>query len=375
MTDFKGFNVQELEELLEQHDGQMLIFENGQAKAVILDPNRYPNLFQEEQKKGKILVTGGAGYVGSTTVETLLEEGHDVVVLDNLYSGKASNVSCPMIVGDVGDSKILDKIFSENKIDTVIHFAAFSKVEESVNYPEKYFHNNVVNGITLLNSMNKYGVKNLIFSSTAAVYGDPTEVPITEEHECVPTSPYGESKLIFEKIIKWYANAHDLSAVIFRYFNAAGASISGNLGETREEVTHIIPKTLRVAARQDEELKIFGHDYPTFDGTAIRDYVHVNDLALAHVLALHKLEKDKGVFIFNIGTGEGHSVNQVVDCVMEQTGKMVMTEYEERRVGDPAMLVADVTKAANELGFVTQFSDLETIIDTAWVWHKNRFRL
>ncbi|MBI2607523.1 MAG: UDP-glucose 4-epimerase GalE [Candidatus Doudnabacteria bacterium] len=363
----------------------MLVFEHGEPRLVILDPKRYPNLFldkevnpsglEEKVRGAKILVTGGAGYIGSVAVENLLASGYDVVVLDNLSSGKASNVSCPLIVGDIGDPKTLDKLFSEHQIDAVMHFAAFVKVEESVKFPEKYFQNNVVNSLALLNSMLKHGVKKLIFSSSAAVYGQPSSIPITEKHPCFPTNPYGESKLMFEKIIQWYSKVHGISAVILRYFNAAGASISGNLGEIREDVTHLIPKVLQVAAQQEEELRIFGQDYPTFDGTAVRDYVHVDDLALAHILALDKLTKDQGVFTYNIGTGTGYSVNQVVDCIMEQTGKMIMTEHAPRREGDPASLVADASLAFSELGFAAQYSDLPTIVDTAWSWHKKRFRL
>jgi UDP-glucose 4-epimerase len=380
MANQEAFNFKELSDLLKQHDGQMLIFEHGKPKLVILDPERYPNLFMDKSdvqphEKGKILVTGGAGYIGSHTVQRLLDQGHEVIVIDNLSSGKASNVDCPLVVGDIGNPETLDKIFTENQIDAVIHFAAFIEVEESVKNPAKYFQNNVINGVTLLNTMVKYGIQKLVFSSSAGVYGEPKSFPVKEEQDCNPTNPYGESKLIFEKIIKWYQHSHGLSSVILRYFNASGASLKGNLGETRDEPSHLIPRVLRVAAQQSDELSIYGDDYQTPDGTAVRDYVHVDDLARAHVAALEKLNHDSGVFVYNVGTGVGSSVHEVVNCVMEQINRMIMTKIEPRRAGDPAILVADATKIATELGFAPKHSDLETIINTAWLWHKNRFRI
>ncbi|HEV8601051.1 MAG TPA: UDP-glucose 4-epimerase GalE [Patescibacteria group bacterium] len=366
LNDYQG-----IEDLLVQHNGQFLVFEDGKPKFVVADPARFPNLFSPQQNSaGRILVTGGAGYIGSHTVAALLKQDYDVLVLDNLSTGNAGSVPCQLIVGDLSDTALLDKIFSENNIEAVLHFAGSIIVEESVLFPEKYFQNNVVNSLNLLNSMVRHGVKKFIFSSSAAVYGEPQHVPIDEDHPKHPTNPYGETKLFFEKILSWYQTSHDVSSVRLRYFNAAGASLDGTLGENRPFVTHLISKILRVAARQEEVLKIYGNDYPTSDGTAVRDYIHVADLADAHVLALAKLKKDQGSFAYNVGTGHGYSVAQMVNAAVEITGKMVMIEPAPRRPGDPAVLIADCSRIFRELGFKAQYSDLETIITTAWNWHK-----
>ncbi|MEJ0020975.1 MAG: UDP-glucose 4-epimerase GalE [Candidatus Doudnabacteria bacterium] len=320
--------------------------------------------------KKQILVTGGAGYIGSHTVKLLQERGFDVLILDNLSTGHASSVSCPLIVGDLNDKDLLKKIFSEFEIEAVMHFAASLIVEESVLFPGKYFENNVVNGLNLLDAMIAAKVEKIIFSSTAAVYGEPHYERIDEDHPRLPLNPYGESKLIFEKILKWFSQAYGLSSVSLRYFNAGGASTDASLGEDKAVVTHLIPQVLRVAARQQETLKINGNDYATPDGTCIRDYIHVLDLANAHLLALDKLNDDAGVFAYNVGTGMGHSVNEVVTAAMEITGKMIPIEYGPRRAGDPAALVADVEKIKRELGFNPEHSDLNTIIRTAWAWHQ-----
>lgn len=319
--------------------------------------------------KPKILVTGGAGFVGSHTVAELQKAGHEVLVLDNLSTGFLNNVSCPIIVGDVGDERLLNKIFSEHKIDAVLHFAGSLIVEESVFYPQKYFKNNSVNTLTLLSAMVRHNIKKFIFSSTAAVYGDPQFLPIKENHPCNPTNPYGETKLMTEKIIKWFVNAHDLSAVVLRYFNAAGASIDGSLGDRKEIVTHLIPRVLKVAAREEELVKVFGTDYPTTDGTAVRDYIHVQDLAKAHVLGLKKLNEDQGLFTYNVGTGQGHSVSQVIDAAVECLGKMIPIQNSPRRAGDSPILVADASMIKADLGFTPLHSGLDTIIKTAWQWH------
>lgn len=318
----------------------------------------------------KILVTGGAGYIGSHTVRELQAAGYDVLVIDNLSSGNPSTVNCQLIVGDLSDSSLLEKVFSEFRIEAVLHFAGLIIVEESVHYPEKYFQNNVSASLNLLNVATRHGVRKFIYSSSAAVYGEPKSTPIKETQECTPTNPYGETKLMFEKILHSYVDAHSISAVSLRYFNAAGASLDGRLGENHPVETHLIPRVLRVAARQEESLKIYGNDYPTADGTAIRDYIHVVDLARAHVLALGKLANDQGYFVYNVGTGSGNSVKQIIDAVMEITGKMVMLEQVARRPGDPAVLVADPAKIKQELGFSPEHSDLNTIISTAWEWHK-----
>lgn len=316
-----------------------------------------------------ILVTGGAGYIGSHTVRALQEKGLEVVVLDNLSTGHASAVTCPLIVGDLSDKQLLNRVFGEYKVDAVIHFAASLVVEESMLLPGKYFENNVVNGLNLLNAAAAHGVDKFIFSSTAATYGNPLEAMISEDHPRQPINPYGESKLMFEKILRWFSEAHGLSSVSLRYFNAAGASLDGKLGEDKQHVTHLVPRVLRVASRLQDELEIYGNDYETPDGTCIRDYIHVEDLAQAHVLALDKLNKDKGCFAYNVGTGRGSSVSEVVSAAMEVTGRMVPIKYSPRRAGDPAALVADVIKIKAELGFLPKHSDLQTILRTSWNWH------
>ena len=319
---------------------------------------------------GKILVTGGAGYIGSHTVKLLQEQGFDILVYDNLSTGHASSVSCPLIVGDLSDKALLNKIFDEYEITAVVHFAASLLVEESVLFPNKYFQNNVANGLNLLQAMIDHKVNKIIFSSTCAVYGQPHEKTIDENHSRLPINPYGESKLMFEKILKWYGEAFDLSSVILRYFNAGGASLDASNGEDKKTVTHLIPQVLRVASRQQDVVKIFGNDYGTADGTCVRDYIHVLDLAQAHVLALNKLLQESGTFVYNVGTGTGHSVCDVVNTAMEVTGKMIPIEFAPRRPGDPESLVADAQKIRSELGFEPQYSDLRSIISTAWTWHQ-----
>ena len=318
----------------------------------------------------KILVTGGAGYIGSHTVKLLQEQGHDVIVLDNLSTGHAHAVNCPLIVGDLADKNLLNKIFGEYDIDAVVHFAASLIVEESTVVPGKYFQNNVVNGINLVNAMAAHGVRKMVFSSTAAVYGEPHYSPVDEEHPKFPINPYGETKLMFEKILKWYSSAHGLSSVSLRYFNASGASVDASLGEEKYNVTHLVPRVLNVAAKQQAVLEVYGNDYPTADGTCIRDYIHVQDLAQAHVLALGKLEKDSGCFAYNVATGRGASVAEIIGAAMEVTGKMITIQYSPRRPGDPASLIADATKIKIELGFEPKYSDVQTILSTAWTWYQ-----
>lgn len=360
-------NLKQLEELLNQNDGRYLVIENDQPKLVILDAVKYP---QPIPGKGKVLVTGGAGYIGSITVRMLIQAGFDVLVFDNLSSGHAENVKSNLIIGELADTPLLDRIFEEHKIEAVVHFAGFIRVDESVSHPDKYFQNNVANGLNLLNAMVKHGVKNIVYSSSAAVYGDPQYTPIDEDHPKQPVNPYGESKLMFEKILSCYHKSHSVSSVSFRYFNAAGALPESGLGENHPVETHLIPKILDVAARRQDSLKVFGSDYATPDGTAIRDYVHVADIAQAHVLGLQKLQKEPGVFVYNVGSSKGFSILQVIDAVMETTGKMIMIEKMPRRAGDPPILVADNKKVKEELGLELKNSDLANIIATAWEWHQ-----
>ncbi|MBI2355830.1 MAG: UDP-glucose 4-epimerase GalE [Candidatus Doudnabacteria bacterium] len=360
---------QELEELLKEHNGEFLVFDNERPRLVILDPQKYDNFGLADSSSGKILVTGGAGYIGSHVVLALQKLGSSVVVIDDLSTGSMESIGGKLVVGSLADTNLLKEIFSRNQIEVVLHFAGSIIVEESVLNPSKYFQNNVVNGLNLLNCMVQFGVKKLVYSSSAAVYGNPQTVPIREEHPCQPTNPYGETKLIFEKILNWYQQSHGIASVILRYFNAAGADPDGKLGENHPVETHLIPRILRVASRQEEVLKIFGTDYPTADGTAVRDYIHVADLADAHILALNKLEQEAGCFTYNVGTGVGHSVKEVVDAAMELTGKMVMIDPSPRRPGDPAVLVADADRIKHELGFRPKYSDLSTIIAHAWNWH------
>ncbi len=363
----------ELSKLLRENNGRYVVFDNGRPDLVVFDAKKYNHLVAKQSSSKKILVTGGAGYIGSHTVADLLDHEHEVIVLDNLSSGDLSRVPCPVIIGDLSDPVLLDKIFEQHDIDAVIHFAGSIIVEESVLNPSKYFSNNVSGSINLFNAMIKHGVKKLVFSSSAAVYGNPRYIPINEDHNCQPTSPYGESKLMIEKVLSFYHNAHDLSSVVFRYFNAAGGSPEAKLGEAHPIETHLIPRILRVANKQEEVLQVYGYDYPTPDGTAVRDYIHVKDLARAHVLALEKINSESGNFVYNVGTGKGYSVAQIVDTVIELTGKMVTIQKSERRPGDPPILVADNKKIKAELGFEPQHSSLETIISSAWDWHKSRF--
>jgi UDP-glucose 4-epimerase len=368
-----AFNSQEIEDLLAKNNGQYLVFENDKPKFVVLDPVRYPHFANYDKSRPNILVTGGAGYIGSHVVLELLAQNLNPIILDNLSNCAVPNLGCPFIVGELENAELLDKVFEQYNIDAVVHLAGSIIVEESVLLPEKYFHNNIVAGINLLNSMLRHGVKKLVYSSSAAVYGSPRYVPIDEIHATEPLNPYGETKLIFEKIVNWYTKAHDLNAVTFRYFNAAGADPQGRAGERHFIETHLIPRIFQVANKEVDSMKIFGYDYPTADGTCIRDYVHVSDIAHAHALAIKKLEDDTGSFTYNIGTGKGYSNQEIVDKVVEVTSRMVPIERMERRVGDPPVLVADSKKAQKELGLELKHSDLDTIVRTAWNWHKKMF--
>jgi UDP-glucose 4-epimerase len=312
-----------------------------------------------------ILVTGGAGYIGSVVVEECISAGHKTFVIDNLEKGHREMVhpDAGFFEGDFGDSELMERIFREENIDTVIHMAAYSLVGESVDHPAKYYHNNVINGLSLLNTMVASGVKNIVFSSTAATYGEPEKYPITEDFPNVPTNPYGESKLAFERALKWYERAHGVRYVSLRYFNAAGAT--ERCGELHDPETHIIPIVLQAAAGTRDSVQIYGDDYSTKDGTCVRDYIHVTDLARAHVLAVASRKSG----IYNLGCGgEGYTVREVIDTAREVTGREIKAEVAPRRPGDPAVLVAGSGRIKEELGWTPEYQDLRVIIESAWNW-------
>lgn len=318
-----------------------------------------------------VLVTGGAGYIGSHAVAALLEKGEEVVVVDNLYQGhREALLGGKLYVGDLRDEAFLDQVFAENDIDGVIHFAANSLVGESMQNPGKYYHNNVYGTLCLLEAMNKANVKRIVFSSTAATYGEPEKVPIGEYDRTLPTNAYGETKLAMEKMIRWFDHAHGIKFVSLRYFNAAGAHESGKIGEDHSPESHLIPLVLQVALGQREFISVFGDDYPTEDGTCIRDYIHVSDLSDAHVLALDRLRNGGDSAIYNLGNGTGFSVKQVIDLAREVTGHPIPAKIEARRAGDPAVLVASSERARTELGWNPRRDKLKDIISSAWEWHR-----
>jgi len=317
----------------------------------------------------KILVVGGAGYIGSHMVKQLSQAGSDVITLDNLSYGYRDAVKYGEFVeGDLGDSKVLDSIFSSNDIDAVMHFAGFIQVGESVIKPSMYYHNNVSNTLTLLDTMLKHQVKNFIFSSTAAIFGEPDYTPIDEKHNRQPINPYGHSKLMIEQVLDDYDKAYGMSATCLRYFNAAGADPEGELGERHVPETHLIPLILQAASGRREDIKVFGDDYATDDGTCVRDYIHINDLCDAHSLALQKMIADDKSARYNLGNGKGFSVKQVIDVAKHVSGNDFKVNIEPRRSGDPAVLVADATLAKNELNWQPKFAELEDIVKTAWQW-------
>jgi UDP-glucose 4-epimerase len=319
-----------------------------------------------------VLVTGGAGYIGSHTVAELLDRGEDVVIIDSLQQGnKIAVLGGKLYAGDLKDGDFLDKVFKENDIDAVIHFAANSLVGESMKNPGKYYTNNVFGTLCLLEKMNEHNVKNIVFSSTAATYGEPDNVPIRETDRTEPTNAYGETKLAMEKMMKWFDVAHGIKYVSLRYFNAAGAHESGNIGEDHDPETHLIPLILQVALGKRPHISIFGDDYPTADGTCIRDYVHVTDLADAHILALEKLRKGGESGVYNLGNGKGFSVKEVIEAARKVTGHPIPAVVESRRAGDPAVLVASSERIKEDLGWNPQRASLEAMIESAWTWHQN----
>ena len=320
----------------------------------------------------QVLVCGGAGYIGSHTVAELIDRGHDVIIVDSLVTGhKEAIVGGKTYIGDIRDENFIDGVFSNNKIDAVIDFAAFSLVGESVSEPLKYYENNVYSTLCLLKKMKQYGVDKIVFSSTAATYGEPKRIPIEETNTTSPTNPYGETKLAVEKMLKWCEKAYGIKYVALRYFNAAGAHVSGKIGEDHNPETHLIPIVLQAALGKREKVLIYGDDYPTEDGTCVRDYVHVTDLANAHILAVEMLKNKSKSGIYNLGNGKGFSVKEVVEAARKVTGIDIKAEIGQRRAGDPAVLVASSEKAAKELGWKIKYNSLEDIIESAWNWHKS----
>lgn len=318
-----------------------------------------------------ILITGGLGYVGSHAVLRLLEAGREVIIYDNLvYGHRKASCGAPYVIGDLADPESLRKLFSEYDIDSVMHFAAFAAVGESVENPRKYFDNNVSAGLNLLAAMLEADVKKLVFSSTCAIFGEPVRVPIDEEHPKSPTNPYGESKLFFEQILKWYDVAYGLKSSCLRYFNAAGAHPSGMIGEDHAPERHLIPLAIGAATGRTGPLTIFGNDYDTPDGTCIRDYIHVSDLAEAHLLALERMESGGGSAAYNLGNGNGYSVLEVIEAVDRVTGLKTPYNVGPRRAGDPARLVGSSGKAMDELGWQPKLNTLDKIVQTAWDWHR-----
>ncbi len=320
-----------------------------------------------------ILVLGGAGYIGSHTALELVKAGNEVVIADNLVTGyrKAIPEGAKFYEGDLRDSDFLDNLFHQEKIDAVIHFAAYSLVGESVTNPLKYYDNNLYGTKVLLEAMVKNNVGKIVFSSTAATYGEPENIPILESDRTCPTNPYGETKLAMEKMFKWTAEAHGLRYVSLRYFNACGADESGTIGEAHNPESHLIPLILQVPNGKRETISIYGTDYDTPDGTCIRDYIHVTDLAQAHILAVQYLNNGGESDIFNLGNGVGYSVREVIETARKVTGHPIPATETSRRAGDPARLVASSEKAKSVLGWKPVHDSLEEIIASAWNWHKN----
>jgi len=318
----------------------------------------------------KVLVTGGAGFIGGVTVRDLLKAGFEVSVFDNLECGHQSTIpaNVPFVKGDLRDYGEINKALSTEKYDAVLHFAAFTIVPESVEDPRKYFENNVLASLNLMNAMIENNVKTLIFSSSAAVYGDPKEVPINEDTPTSPANPYGQTKLTVEEYLKWYDAAYGLKSVSLRYFNAAGADLDNDLGEDREVETHLIPLVLHAASGKRKDVKIFGSDYPTKDGTCVRDYIHVKDLSGAHVLALQKLLSSRKSAVYNLGSESGFTVKEIVAASEKAVGKKINAVVSGRRAGDPPALIASSRKIRSELGWRQKHSVIEKIILDTWTW-------
>lgn len=322
----------------------------------------------------KVLVVGGAGYIGSYMNINLKDHGHDVVVLDDLsYGHEESLLGATFVKGDLGDAELLGKLFTENNFDAVMHFAAFIQVGESVENPSKYYQNNTAKTLVLLDQMVKHNVKRFIFSSTAAVFGEPEYVPIDEAHPKAPINPYGRSKYMVEQILEDYDKAYGLKSICLRYFNACGADPECRVGECHEPESHLIPLILQAASGRRDAITVFGRDYDTPDGTCVRDYVHIHDLCAAHTLALEKLLDGAGSNRYNLGNGEGFSVQQVIDTVKQVTGKDFTVSEGAKRDGDPAKLIADSARAKAELNWMPEYAGLAKIVEHAWAWELKHF--
>jgi UDP-glucose-4-epimerase GalE len=323
----------------------------------------------------RVLVAGGAGYIGSHMVKALSEAGHDVAALDDLSTGHRDLVPAGALVeGSVGDPSLVGALIGRGRFDAVLHFAARSLVGESVADPSLYWRNNVGATLTLLEAMRRHGVQRFIFSSSAAVYGEPVRAPVSEDAQCAPTNPYGRTKLAVERILEDFEAAYGLRAARLRYFNAAGADPGGALGERHEPETHLIPLVLECAAGRRAAVSIFGEDYPTPDGTCVRDYVHVSDLCAAHLAALERLLAGGAGGVFNLGNSRGHSVREVIDCARRVTGRPIPAVAAPRRPGDPAVLVADSSRAREALGWRPRHEALEEMVASAWRWHQSGMR-
>ncbi len=325
--------------------------------------------------KQTILVTGGAGYIGSHAVKALQQDNYEVLILDNLVYGHqdiAETLGAELIIGDTNDRALLDKLFSDRQITAVMHFAAYAYVGESVTNPAKYYRNNVVGTLTLLEAMITANIKSFVFSSTCASYGVPQQTPITEDHPQSPINSYGASKLMVERILQDFDIAYGLKSVIFRYFNASGADPDGAIGEDHDPETHLIPLILQAALGKRDAITVYGSDYPTDDGTCIRDYIHVSDLAAAHVLGLQYLLDGHQSEIFNLGNGNGFSVKEVIDAAQQVTGKPINVVMGDRRAGDPPALVGSSAKARKVLNWQPLYADINLILQHAWQWHQKR---
>lgn len=343
---------------------------NYRLPAKLALPTPYKLLYTNHMN---ILVTGGTGYIGSETVAHLVESGHSVTVLDSLEHGhrQALVEGVTLVQGRIDDQELLDNVFSSTNFDGVIHFAAYIQVGESVSNPAKYFANNVAGSLELFSALVRHNVKRVVFSSTAAVYGNPERIPIQEDDAKLPTNPYGESKLMMEKMLQWMDGAYGLKSVSLRYFNASGAALDGSRGEAHQPESHLIPLVLATAAGRRDSITIFGQDYDTPDGTCIRDYIHVADLASAHLKALEYLVDGGETDQFNVGTGQGYSNQELVDMAKKVTGKEFKVEYGDRRPGDPARLIASSEKLQQKLNWQPQHSQLQSILETAWNWHQS----